>query len=268
MAHSVVGDRRCYSFPRFQQLGESPWRSHYQLQGLSKTPLQLTEYAHDGIFLGDSRLLTWAEVRSRASFLEPRPRTVLDDSAHKDPRRSLMYSVNSAAWHARPHLPRIANRSRTSAHRGRSGQRADTGIEVTFVCAPPSSASGPAAQRSVPSRLLGRAPGECSLSAARTSILRPATQPATRHLSWNACPGRRTQAPSPRPEREITRAAAAVDSHLLAGDRPVLATPRTRPDVTKSLEAGGRIAVRLAHVLRAMASTPSVVVAKGGTTSP
>jgi hypothetical protein len=69
-----------------------------------------------------------------------------------------------------------------------------------------------------------------------------------------------------RPSDEIARLAAEVSTHLAHG-LAVLSTPRARPDGTRSLDAGERIAVNLARVVAALQSHPSVVVAKGGVTS-
>ena len=47
----------------------------------------------------------------------------------------------------------------------------------------------------------------------------------------------------------------------------VLATPRERPEATRSLDAGERIAHNLARIVEAVEPTPAVVLAKGGITS-
>ena len=66
---------------------------------------------------------------------------------------------------------------------------------------------------------------------------------------------------------EATRAARLVDQHLRSDGIAVVATPRERPAQVRNLNAGMRVAHGLAQVLPAMASLPSVILAKGGITS-
>lgn len=68
-------------------------------------------------------------------------------------------------------------------------------------------------------------------------------------------------------EAEIGLAVGEVSRRLAADGLAVLATPRDRPVGTEALEAGHRIAVNLARVLRRLEPAPTVVVAKGGITS-
>jgi uncharacterized protein YgbK (DUF1537 family) len=68
-------------------------------------------------------------------------------------------------------------------------------------------------------------------------------------------------------EREIERAADAAANLLRRRRLAVVATPRERPERTRTLEAGERIARNLARVAGALDGVPDVVLAKGGITS-
>ncbi len=70
-----------------------------------------------------------------------------------------------------------------------------------------------------------------------------------------------------RADAEIDRLADAVAELLGHGRLAVLTTPRERPESTRNLASGERIAVNLATVVRRVSPSPSVVVAKGGITS-
>jgi uncharacterized protein YgbK (DUF1537 family) len=72
---------------------------------------------------------------------------------------------------------------------------------------------------------------------------------------------------SPKPELEIARAAAAVSRVLARAGVAVVSTPRERPESTRSLEAGERIAHNLAQVVAAVEPVPATVLAKGGITA-
>ena len=66
---------------------------------------------------------------------------------------------------------------------------------------------------------------------------------------------------------EAERAARAAARRLDANGLAVVATPRERPEATRSFEAGERIADGLARVIRAIDPPPGAVVSKGGITS-
>jgi uncharacterized protein YgbK (DUF1537 family) len=70
-----------------------------------------------------------------------------------------------------------------------------------------------------------------------------------------------------RADTEIERLAGEVGSLLARGRLAVVTTPRERPDGTRDLISGERIANNLARVVAAVDPFPSVVVAKGGITS-
>jgi uncharacterized protein YgbK (DUF1537 family) len=68
-------------------------------------------------------------------------------------------------------------------------------------------------------------------------------------------------------DSEVARAASAAARRLERDGLAVVATPRERPEATRSFEAGERIAVNLARVVRAVEPPPGVVLSKGGITS-
>src|SRR5205823_1204879 len=69
------------------------------------------------------------------------------------------------------------------------------------------------------------------------------------------------------PAAEVERAARGATRRLDADGLAVVATPRERPEATRSFEAGERIADGLARVIRAIDPPPGAVVSKGGITS-
>ena len=68
-------------------------------------------------------------------------------------------------------------------------------------------------------------------------------------------------------DAEIERATAAAARRLERDGIAVVATPRARPEATRSFEAGWRIAANLARVVHAVDPPPGVVLSKGGITA-
>ncbi len=68
-------------------------------------------------------------------------------------------------------------------------------------------------------------------------------------------------------DAEIERAATEAGDRLERGRLAVVATPRERPEPTRTLEAGQRIAANLARVAGSVEPHPDVVLAKGGITA-
>ena len=150
---------------------------HYQLQGESKTPLHLTEYAHDGIFsYSDSRLLTWAEERSQGLFPASLGREMSLDELRTQGPEAVAHALGELAQRGNPVAFAPDSESIEDLQLIAAGldSALTHGIEVAVRCAPAflgvwagSSAVGPVeAPRS--------APGGVLVSAARTSRRRPA----------------------------------------------------------------------------------------------
>jgi uncharacterized protein YgbK (DUF1537 family) len=234
----------------------------------ARTPLHETEYARDGAFAySDSRLVRWADERTGSYF-----------RAEDGAEMSLAELRSGGAGAVAAALQRLAGRPAVCAPDAETLDDLQTiaaGLELAEA------AGALAVVRSAPTFvgvLAGNlAAGLLDVPAARRGLLVlcgsyvPTT---TRQLAVLL-----EQHPASLVEvdvlalaaddagREIERAANAAASLLRRSRFAIVATPRERPESTRTLEAGERIAYNLARVVTALDGVPDVVLAKGGITS-
>jgi uncharacterized protein YgbK (DUF1537 family) len=235
-----------------------------------RTPLHDTEYARDGVFAyTQSRLLAWAEERSRGLFL-------LDDGVEI---HGAELRAEGAACVAEA-LSRLSARGRPAVlvpdaeglddlELVAEGFRAavTAGVRVVVRCAPAFAGvlGGATARGHVPPPSRGEGVLVVCGSYMPTTTRQLAALVAARHAdpveaAVEALAGSAADA-------EIARLAGAVSAGIARRGLAILATPRTRPAGTDNLAAGERIASGLARVVRHLDPRPSVVIAKGGITS-
>jgi uncharacterized protein YgbK (DUF1537 family) len=205
----------------------------------ASTPLDRTEYAHDGVFsYSTARLLEWAEERSAGLFAAAEGREL-----HLDELRSRGPSTVTAAL-------------------------ADLAVQVLVRCAP--AFAGVLAGTRAPGLVDAPASGGRGVLVVCGSYV-PTTTRQLEALA-DAWPGTLVEVDAdvlatPDAQVEVERAAAAASAALRRRGVAVVATPRTRSARTSSLEAGEQVAAGLARVAGLVEPRPQVVVAKGGITS-
>ena len=234
-----------------------------------RTPLHETEYARDGIFSYDSaRLLEWAEQRS-GGLLEATAGRELHLGRLRADADAVSTALSELASRRVPAVLAPDAETLSDLEAVARGYRTAVaaGVDVVVRCSPAFAG------------VLGRttAPALAPLPTVGDGVLVVCgsyVDQTTRQLGrlLAAHPGSLVEADvrllaGASPRREIERLAGGVSSALAGGRLAVLATPRTRPKETTSLEAGERIARNLAQVVAALAPRPSVLVAKGGITS-
>ena len=230
-----------------------------------RVPLHDTEYAHDASFAyRDARLLQWAEDRSGGFFPAAAGREV--GRAGADALARTLVELGRAGTPAVcvPDAETLADLE-TIADGLRRAEAA--GAEVIVRSAPTFVgvfAGNLASANIAPPAAEGPLLVVCGSYASTT----------TRQLAAlaEAHPGSVVEVDvlalaSADAEREIVRAAAGVSRVLARVGTAVVATPRERPESTRSLDAGERIAHNLARIVAAVEPTPAVVLAKGGITS-
>ena len=242
---------------------------HLFERGGVRTPLHETEYARDGIFSYDSaRLLEWAEQRSGGLFEATAGRELHLGRLRAD-GDAVSTALSELASRRVPAVlaPDAETLSDLEAIARGFRIAVAAGVDVVVRCSPTFAG------------VLGRttAPAPAPLPLFGDGVLVVCgsyVDQTTRQLGrlLAAHPGSLVEADvrllaGASPRREIERLAGEVSSALVGGRLAVLATPRTRPKETTSLEAGERIARNLAQVVAALAPRPSVLVAKGGITS-
>lgn len=243
---------------------------HYLVQGGSRTPLHLTEYARDGSFAyQSSRLLAWAEERSGGLFAVGDGLEIpLSELRSRGPA-AVAEALGRLAACPRPAVcaPDAENLDDLSLVAAGIERALVDRVESVTRCGPALVGAWTGSAASVP---VPAPPASHGILVVFGSYLQASTSQLTRLL--DVYPRALVEVDviklfSQTPEREIARAASAVDSILKTGPVAVLATPRNRPRETMSLEAGYRIAVNLARVLRVLNASLEVVIVKGGITS-
>ena len=234
-----------------------------------RVPLHETEYARDGVFAyADARVLAWAEERT-GGLLRARDGRELHLEALRTGGPELVAAALrelEAAGRPAALVPDVEDVSDLELVAEGYAQALDDGVTAFVRCAPAfvGVLTGTAAVGPAPAPRVDRALVVCGSYV-------PATTAQLRALAA-AHPGTLVEVDvealaSAEPEPEVRRAAAAASSLLRAGSLAVLATPRTRPAGTETLEAGARISAGLARAAGAVAPRPPCVVVKGGITS-
>jgi uncharacterized protein YgbK (DUF1537 family) len=230
-----------------------------------RVPLHATEYARDPSFAyRDARLLQWAEDRSDGFFPVAAGREL--GRAGADALAAALLDLAAAGTPAVcvPDAATVADLE-TIADGLRRAEAA--GAEVIVRSAPTfvgvfagNLASAGVAPPAVEGSLLVVCGSYVSTTTRQLAALAEAHPGSVIEVNVAALA-------SPEPEHEIARAAAAVSRVLARAGTAVVSTPRERPEPTRSLEAGERIAQNLARVVAAVEPAPATVLAKGGITS-
>ena len=230
-----------------------------------RTPLHETEYARDGIFSYDSaRLLEWAEQRSGGLFEATAGRELHLGRLRAD-GDAVSSAISELASRRVPAVLAPDAETLSDLEAIARGYRiaVAAGVDVVVRCSP--TFAGVLGRTTAPASMPLPVFGDGVLVVCG-SYVSQTTRQLGRLLAGH--PGSLVEADvrllaGVSPRREIERLAGGVSSALAGGRLAVLATPRTRPGGTTSLEAGERIARNLAHVVAALAARPSVLVAKG-----
>lgn len=239
----------------------------------ARTPLHATEYAEDPSFAyGDAHLLQWAQDRSDGHFPRASGRTVPLAVLRGRGPAVVEEALVELARAGRPAACAPDAQSVDDLHiiaEGlRRAQRA--GAQVAVRCAP-TFAGVLAGTRSEHFAPFPAAP------AGALVVCGSYVPTTTRQLAAlvDAHPGTLVEADvlalaSEEPatvDAETGRLAGEVAALLAERRLAVLTTPRERPEGTRTLHSGERIAVNLARAVREVRPVPSVVIAKGGITS-
>jgi uncharacterized protein YgbK (DUF1537 family) len=241
---------------------------HFERDG-QRTPLHETEYAQDGVFAyASARLLDWAEERSGGLFARAAGRELHLDVLRSHGPQAVTDALLALHGCARPAVLAPDAETVDDLEIVAQGYRDATahGASVVVRCAPTFAGvlAGTTARGLFPPPVADTVLVVCGSYVPQT----------TRQLSrlLHDRPGSLVEADvvalaSEEHGAEITRRAAEVSRRLAAHRFAVLATPRERPAGTASLDAGERIAARLAQVVAGARPRPSLLVAKGGITA-
>lgn len=235
-----------------------------------RTPLHETEYARDGPFAyADARLLRWAEERTGGLLPAANGRELHLQELRARGAEAVAAAIAELCAAGRPAAlaPDAETASDLALIAEGYARAAATGARALVRCAPAfvGVLSGTTAPRLVtpPSADAGL------LVVCGSYVPTTSRQLARLAAEWPGClveVDARALA-SDEPAAEVARAAAAASRLLRTGRLAILATPRDRPADLATLEAGDRIARRLAAAAAAVDPLPPVVVAKGGVTS-
>jgi uncharacterized protein YgbK (DUF1537 family) len=245
---------------------------HLIERGGRREPLHETEYARDPSFAyADARLLQWASDRSNGFF----PVSAGRELALEEVRRADGAAIVATALSELSRLgtPAVCVPDAETVHDlqiiADGLQRAEqVGAEVIVRCAPAfvGALAGNLATEHAPPPAAG--------SGGVLVVVGSYVPQTTEQLAalCAAHPGCLVEVDvraflSERAPTEIARAAGKAAALLAQRRLAIVATPRTRPDGTTSLEAGQRIAESLARVAGDRRLTPGVIIAKGGITS-
>jgi uncharacterized protein YgbK (DUF1537 family) len=241
---------------------------HLVVRDGAAMPVGDTEYARDGVFaFRSSDVLTWADERSAGLFPAadglPFPLAAL---RAPDGPQTLARRLAELVDRGRPcacvpdvesdaDVELVADAVRTAP------------ADVVVRCAPPlaGALAGSTARALAPMPHVGRVllvcgsyvPGTTRQLAALREVV---VEDAFVEVDVLALAGAE-------PALEVDRAAALAGALLDDVGVAILTTPRERPDGTRTIEAGARIADGLAAAAAAVEPRPDVVVAKGGITS-
>ena len=243
---------------------------HYIERNGARTPLHETEYAADPSFAyRDARLLQWAEDRSDGLFARADGREVHLARLRAEGPDSVACELLDLAERSEPAVcapdAETLDDLRTIAGGLRLAEA--RGAEIVVRSAPTfvGIVAGNLAEGFVPppaahGGLLVVCGSYVPSSTRQLAALVEAHPDSLVEVDVLALA-------SERPENEVDRAARAASVRLRRDGLAVVATPRERPEGTRTFEAGQRIAASLAAVARNVDPSPGVVLAKGGITA-
>jgi uncharacterized protein YgbK (DUF1537 family) len=235
-----------------------------------RVPVAETEFARDGVFsYSSSRLLDWAEERSDGLFRADRGREVRLAELRTEGSAGISRSIVELSGEDEPAVLALDAETTQDLEAIAAGyvDAASVGAPAIVRCAP--------AFAGVLSDTTARA--AAALPIARAGVLVVCgsyVEQTTRQLERLLA--ERQDALVEADVGELAHGDASAEGARLVAETSlrlgrdvvaVLATARSRPAATTSLEAGERIALGLARVVGAVKPRPSVVVAKGGITS-
>jgi len=234
------------------------------------TPLDETEYARDGLFsYGTARLLDWAEERSGGLFDASLGRELHLGDLRREGGAAVAAALQTLASAGRPAVlaPDAETEDDLALIAEGYGQAVRAGVPALVRCAP--AFAGILAGTTAPGLVAPPAAGPGGVLVVCGSYV-PTT---TRQLAALAETGVAVvevdadALAEDGAEAEIARAAAATSAVIRRDGLGVVATPRTRSEQTRHLDAGERVAAGLALIAGRVEPRPSVVIAKGGITS-
>lgn len=236
-------------------------------------PLHETEYARDGVFAYRSaRLLEWAEERSRGRIAAAAGIEVPLARLRSEGAEAVSAGIRSARASDGPAacVPDAESVGDLQIIADGLRRAESTGAEVVVRCAPTFAGvlPGTIADQMLPAP---RADARGLLVVCGSYVSGTTRQLAHLFRTLSIEPIEvdvlALAAGGEPAELETARAADAARHHLAASSMAVVSTPRTRPESTRNLAAGERIARGLAAVLARLDPPPSVLIAKGGITS-
>ncbi len=236
----------------------------------AQAPVSDTEFARDGAFAyRSSRLLDWAEERSNGLFAAARGREVSLADLRRDGGGAVSQALVELSRNGEPAVLAPDAETLDDLELIADGYVAglDDGAGVIVRCAPAFAGvlAGTTAEASadLPEAadgvlvVCGSYVEQTTRQLERLRALRPDAFVEADVIAL-ASDGH---------EDERARLSDEVSRRLELRGVAVLATPRSRPPGTTSLEAGERIALGLAGTVASVRPRPSVIVAKGGVTS-
>jgi len=234
------------------------------------TPLDETEYAHDGLFsYSTARLLDWAEERSGGLFDASLGRELHLDDLHREGGGAVAAALQALASGGRPAIlaPDAETEDDLALIAEGYAQAVQGGVPALVRCAP--AFAGILAGTTAPGLVAPPTAGPGGVLVVCGSYVPTTTRQlaalaqtgvALVEVDADALAGRAAQT-------EIASGAAATSTAIRRDGLVVVATPRTRSEHASHLEAGERVAAGLALIAGRVAPSPSVVIAKGGITS-
>jgi uncharacterized protein YgbK (DUF1537 family) len=234
-------------------------------------PLDLTEYARDGVFsYSTSRLLDWSEERSGGLFPAADGREIHLDELHREGPTVVAEALCELAANGRPAVlaPDAVTVDDLEAIAEGYESATRAGARVLIRCAPAFAGvlAGTTAlglvepPRAGDDGVLLVCGSYVPTTTRQLDALAAARAGCVIEVDADAIAG-------PNAEVEIARAAEAAAAMIRQERFAAIATPRTRSEQTSTLEAGERVAAGLARVAGLVEPRPSVIVAKGGITS-
>jgi uncharacterized protein YgbK (DUF1537 family) len=235
-----------------------------------RVPAAETEFARDGVFAYTSaRLLDWAEERSNGLFAAARGREVRLAGLRRDGGASVARALAELSSAGEPAVLAADAETVDDLALVAAGflSALEAGASVLVRCAPAFAGVVSGTTADAPA---GIPPAGDGILVVCGSYVEQTTRQLERLRAGRPealVEADVTALASDDPQKERARLAEATSRRLGHDGVAILATPRSRPPGTTSLDAGERIALGLARTVASVEPRPSVIVAKGGVTS-